>query len=59
MRHAAEAIGQLGDRLSAIEDILRVMALKAGISADEAVKAAAHPRGAPTQWETHIRRILG
>jgi hypothetical protein len=69
----ADAFGALADRLTAIEDILRTLAQKAAISADEAVKTATdrqtaaqsrvgtvvQARAVPSHVETEIRRILG
>jgi hypothetical protein len=50
----ADAFDALGDRLIAIEEILRTLAQRAAVSADDAVKT-----GTDRRVEGEIRRILG
>ena len=64
MELVGDVLGYLENRLGAIEDILRTLAGKAGVSADDAAKTAAsrrprHPQGLPTAAENEVRRILG
>jgi hypothetical protein len=48
----------LQDRFAATEAILRALAQKAGVSADDAAKARRIARGQRSREETEIRRIL-